>query len=52
VEAHATALAISTLDEAAHHLAQLPALSALYVPPAGEPVAIGALPFVGVVATR
>ena len=43
-EAHATALAISSLDEAAAHLARFPAISALYVPGEGKPVAIGHLP--------
>ena len=40
-EAHATALAISGLEEAAAHVAARPQLSALYVPQAGEPVALG-----------
>ncbi len=43
-EAHATALAISPLDEARAHLAARPHLSALYVPHSGDPVAIGGLP--------
>ena len=44
-EAHATALAISTLDDAREHLDAFPQLSALYVPDAREPVAIGPLVF-------
>jgi thiamine biosynthesis lipoprotein len=43
-EAHATALAVSTPDEARAHLRRFPHLAALYVPEDGEPVAIGALP--------
>jgi len=42
-EAHATALAVSTLDNARAHLARFPHLAALYVPEDGEPVALGAL---------
>ena len=40
-EAHATALAISPLDDARSHLEGFPELSALYVPEAGEPVVLG-----------
>jgi thiamine biosynthesis lipoprotein len=43
-EAHATALAVSTLDDAHEHLARFPHLAALYLPEDGEPVALGALP--------
>ncbi len=43
-EAHATALAVSTPDEARAHLRRFPHLAALYVPEDGEPVAIGTLP--------
>ena len=43
-EAHATALALSTLEDARAHLARFPRLAALYVPETGEPVALGALP--------
>jgi len=46
VEAHATALAISTLYQAHDHLDGFPGLSALYVPAAGEPVILGSLVFV------
>ncbi len=41
VEAHATALAISSLDRARDHLARFPELAALYVPSEGEPAALG-----------
>lgn len=44
-EAHATALAISALEDAERHLDGFPALSALYVPHEGEPCAIGRLVF-------
>jgi thiamine biosynthesis lipoprotein len=44
-EAHATALAVSTLDHARAHLARFPHLAALCVPNDGEPVALGALPW-------
>jgi thiamine biosynthesis lipoprotein len=44
-EAHATALAISTLEDAREHLDGFPSLSALFVPAAGEPVPIGGLVF-------
>ena len=40
-EAHATALAIGTLDEAAGYLRERPHLAALLVPEQGPPVAIG-----------
>jgi len=43
-EAHATALAISTREDAAAHIAAHPALSALFIPADGEPVALGPLP--------
>jgi thiamine biosynthesis lipoprotein len=43
-EAHATALAVSTPDEARAHLERFPQLAALYVPADGEPVALGPLP--------
>jgi thiamine biosynthesis lipoprotein len=43
-EAHATALAISGPDEMRAHVAANPQISALAVPRAGEPVALGALP--------
>jgi thiamine biosynthesis lipoprotein len=42
-EAHATALAISSLDEARDHLDAFSELSALYLPDADEPVALGGL---------
>jgi FAD:protein FMN transferase len=43
-EAHATALAISTEEEAAAHIAARPQLSALYIPHAGPPLVLGPLP--------
>ena len=43
-EAHATALAISSSEEAAAHVAANPHISALVVPHAGAPFALGALP--------
>ena len=43
-EAHATALAISGIDDARAQLGARPQLAALYVPSAGEPVVIGDLP--------
>jgi thiamine biosynthesis lipoprotein len=43
-EAHATALAISSPADARAHVAANPQISALVVPYAGEPVALGALP--------
>jgi thiamine biosynthesis lipoprotein len=46
VEAHATALAISTLDNARTHLERFPTLSALYVPAEGEPTALGGLVYI------
>ena len=46
VEAHATALAISTLADARRHLERFPTLSALYVPAEGEPVTIGGLAYI------
>jgi thiamine biosynthesis lipoprotein len=42
-EAHATALAISTLDDACAQLEAFPELSALYVPADAAPVSIGRL---------
>ena len=45
-EAHATALAISSLEAAKAHLDGFPRLSALYVPAAGRPVSIGSLVYV------
>lgn len=50
-EAHATALAISSLDEARERLDGFPELSALYVPTVGEPVPLGHLAFVPAVRT-
>lgn len=44
-EAHATALAISSLDDVRDHLERFPELSALYVPHLDEPVALGSLVF-------
>jgi thiamine biosynthesis lipoprotein len=43
-EAHATALAVSSLTDADAHLSRFPHLGALYVPGDGEPVALGDLP--------
>lgn len=43
-EAHATALAIASPDDAAAHVASSPHISALVVPHTGDPVALGALP--------
>ena len=43
-EAHATALAISSLEEAEAHVAANPHISALVVPHGGEPFALGPLP--------
>jgi FAD:protein FMN transferase len=43
-EAHATALAVSTPEDAEAHLSRFPHLGALYVPEDGEPVALGTLP--------
>ncbi len=45
-EAHATAVAISSLEDARDHLEAFPQLSALYVPAAGDPVSIGNLDYV------
>lgn len=50
-EAHATALAISTVDEARDRLGHFPELAALYVPHAAEPVMLGELPFLRPVET-
>jgi thiamine biosynthesis lipoprotein len=49
-EAHATALAVSSLPDARAHLGGFPHLAALYVPEDGEPVAIGELPLLAEVA--
>ena len=46
-EAHATALAISSLDWARSQLAAFHDLAALYVTAEGEPAVIGALPLLG-----
>jgi thiamine biosynthesis lipoprotein len=43
-EAHATALAVSSLRDVDTHLSRFPHLGALYVPEDGEPVALGHLP--------
>jgi FAD:protein FMN transferase len=43
-EVHATVLAMLAEEAAAAHLAGRPCLAALYVPSAGEPQALGALP--------
>jgi thiamine biosynthesis lipoprotein len=43
-EGHATALAISTGEQAASHIAAHPRLAALYVPVDGEAAILGALP--------
>jgi FAD:protein FMN transferase len=43
-EAHATALAISSLEDAIEHVEANQSLSALYVPRDGEPVQLGELP--------
>lgn len=43
-EAHATTLAIGSLAEAEAHIAARPHLAALYVPHAGPPTPLGALP--------
>ncbi|HVC86634.1 MAG TPA: FAD:protein FMN transferase [Gaiellaceae bacterium] len=43
-EAHATALAISTPEDAAAHVALHPSIAALYLPVDGEPVELGPLP--------
>jgi thiamine biosynthesis lipoprotein len=40
-EAHATALAISGVQEATEHVAAHPRISALYLPQSGEPVSLG-----------
>jgi thiamine biosynthesis lipoprotein len=44
-EAHATALAIGTIDDASRYLRERPHLAALIVPEEGPPIAIGELPF-------
>lgn len=46
-EGHATALAISSVEEARAHLQAFDQLSALFVPASGPPIAIGALPLLG-----
>jgi thiamine biosynthesis lipoprotein len=43
-EAHATALAITPLEDAQSHVERHPTVSALYVPQEGRPVQLGALP--------
>ncbi|HKB93408.1 MAG TPA: FAD:protein FMN transferase [Gaiellaceae bacterium] len=43
-EGHATAVAISTREEAAAHVAAHPRVAALYVPAEGEPHVLGPLP--------
>jgi len=43
-EAHATALALMSPEAATQHVASTPAISALYIPHEGVPVALGALP--------
>jgi thiamine biosynthesis lipoprotein len=43
-EIHATALAISTLDDASSHVESHPTISALYVPREGPPVSLGSPP--------
>jgi thiamine biosynthesis lipoprotein len=44
-EAHATALAIGTIDDASRYLRERPHLAALIVPEEGPPTVIGQLPF-------
>ena len=46
-EAHATALAISTFDDAAAHVAATPGLAALWIPEHGSVVPLGPLPLAG-----
>jgi FAD:protein FMN transferase len=46
-EAHATALAISSFDDAAAHVAATPGVSALWIPEHGAPVPLGPLPLAG-----
>jgi thiamine biosynthesis lipoprotein ApbE len=43
-EAHATALAIAAVADAAAHVAAHPEISALYLPEDGEPVPLGSPP--------
>ena len=45
-EVHATALAITPLEDARAHVEAQPAVSALYVPNEGPPVQLGSLPIV------
>jgi thiamine biosynthesis lipoprotein len=45
-EAHATALAVTDVDEARDHVASRPDVAALLIPELGEPIAIGHLPLV------
>jgi thiamine biosynthesis lipoprotein len=45
-EAHATAFAVSDIEQARDQLAGRPDLSALVIPQRGEPIVIGALPIV------
>lgn len=46
-ETHATALAISTFDEAVAHVAATPRISALWIPEHGVPQPLGRLPLTG-----
>jgi thiamine biosynthesis lipoprotein len=46
-EAHATALAISTLEAAQAHVAATPGIAALWIPEQGRPVPLGRLPLAG-----
>jgi thiamine biosynthesis lipoprotein len=47
-EAHATALAITPVDEAPAYIAERPDLAALLIPDTGPPVVLGELPLVAV----
>jgi FAD:protein FMN transferase len=49
-EAHATALAVTPVEEAAGYVERRPHLSALLVPDGGDPVALGSLPLAGAAA--
>ncbi|HET8529378.1 MAG TPA: FAD:protein FMN transferase [Gaiellaceae bacterium] len=46
-EAHATALAVSSFEDAAAHVARTPLLSALWIPEQGAPLPLGPLPLAG-----
>ena len=46
-EAHATALGISSLADAATHVDRWPRISAVYIPHAGDPVPLGRPPLAG-----